>query len=373
MKKIIFLVLVILLAGCGCIDEESRKKKYFDNLMGYIKSEKMKTRNLVFFGDEVRYSPDGKYVAFQIVIENKKVIYLYDRKEKKVVRGFWGDYSSGGDLFNFDRTSSKLIFMTEYEIDEEDADFFLQIMDLDGKNRKIILRPYQATMYPVFSRDNKTIFFAEYTHPYSNEVDMGGDKLHYVRVDEGVDRILLDKFFIVNKMLIRIKQIVPLVDGSNIVLNVDKIYLYNIYTSNLIDTGVEAMDLVYSDNYKDEVLYVDYERNNKGNLEEFVYKLNLKTMRTNKVFLIPEGADYYTKSFNLSPDGKKIMYVQQIPVTSVANMTNMIWEINIDGTGLRPFPVDLSKVNEFPVVNIEEGFDGVRKKKKREFKLPFMK
>lgn len=214
MKKIIFLFVVVLLVGCGCIDEESRKKKYFDNLMGYIKSEKMKLRDLVYFGDEVRYSPDGKYVAFQIIIKNKTFLYLYDRKEKKVVRGFWGDYSSGCKFFNFDRTSSKLIFMTTYwiDIDKEDADFFLQMMDLDGKNRKIILRPYQATIYPVFSRDNKMIFFAEFTRPYSNEADMGGDKLHYVRVDEGVDRILLDKFFIVNGMVIDIKQIVPLVE-----------------------------------------------------------------------------------------------------------------------------------------------------------------
>ncbi|MEJ5285576.1 MAG: hypothetical protein WHS77_11075, partial [Brevinematales bacterium] len=104
-----------------------------------------------------------------------------------------------------------------------------------------------------------------------------------------------------------------------------------------------------------------------------IFKLNLKTMKSKKLFDIPEGAGGYIENFNLSPDGKKIMYVQQIPVTSVANMTNIIWEINIDGTGLRPFPVDLSKVDEFPVVNIEEGFDGVRKKKKWEFKLPFMK
>jgi Tol biopolymer transport system component len=346
----IMLVIITLLICSSFYGEKSdmdkKKEKFFNDLNEKLHQEKMLTENMIYFGDRARYSPDGKYIAFQVIIKNIGYIYLFDCKTEKVIKTFWGNYF-GCDNFMFNRKGDKLIFMTEYWLNKEHTEdnFFLQEMNLEGKNRQILLRPKQSANNPIFSQDDKTIYFAEYLSD--------GDRLHYTKIYEGKDEILI------NTNLGEISRIVLLADGSNIIFTAGggtligegKIYNYNLNKNELRPIYTNFVKLVYSDNYEREILIKIFEKP-----KDNIYKLNLDSGKKTFLFSLERNNENWNYDLTLSPDGKKIVYTG-VYIISKGSRTNLIMEVNIDGSGTHPLPIDLKKLNEVPMVNIDEGFD----------------
>lgn len=350
MRDIIAFMLILIFTACyGQADiAEKNKEAFVKELDEYFHQEKQQTEKLIYLGNKAKYSPDGKYIVFLVVIKNIEYIYLFDRKTERVIRGFWGNYNyCDGPVFN--KNSKNLVFNTGYWINQEHtkSDFFLQTMDLEGNNREILLRPKQAAVNPVFSQGGDVIYFSEFLKD--------GDKLHYMNIKEKKDKILI------NKNVGQISEIVPLADASNIIFTAGgnpvfgggNLYKYNIYSTELSEIKTrEPVTLVYSDSYMDYAFIEMLDEKNKNN----IYKINLISGELEILFHIKRKDANWHNDYSLSPDGKKIMYISTYSI-STASITNLIMEVDIGGNGLRPLPINLRKINEVPVVDMDKNFD----------------
>ncbi len=348
MRRVFLSSLAAMISITSCIHAEEQAKEKFDKeLTQLFEKEAQKRKGMVYFGKHARYSEDGRYIVFQVVRNNKEILCLFDYKANRLIRYFSGTYDRlRYPIFS---RSGEILFNASYLIEQGRPGkgiTFIRTIDMQASNiRTIMKKTNTAIISPTIYADGKSVISIQ----YNNE---NPERIFEYDLVNGRERMVLDK------ELGEISELVALNDNRTILFTAGgsrafgggELYSYSLNTGQLKKIR-EFAKLVYSNKYSNEILIYDYDQESNAGL----YRLNIQNGRSKKVCNITNRGNWFY-DFSLSPDGKKVMYISAISI-SMASKTNLIMEMNLDGSGLRSLPVDLGKLDQVPVVNIDQGLD----------------
>ena len=323
---------------------------YGDWIQDGITRDAKKYKTVISTASFPVYTPDGINRALNLKVKNIESIYLINFTNNLDIVTI---KKSDNLLYNFSFSSdgNTLIFVVNSYVNGK-KDWFHLIKSIDlltGNDRNIYYCTNSGISRVCFSYDSSKIYFSK----RDEEGKIAGNRIYSISTNGSGLKRLEDKFYL------QVESIVSLADNRAIVYSVFDPHPgvgkdYRIFMVNedkrkeipvLNGSFYHIYRIVFSYHYTNSILV---------SWNDKIYKIDLKNpslLRPDEepevMLRVPKTSSFI--DYSLSPDGKKLMFVESFKV-SVFAWTNTLMEMNIDGTGLRAIPVrdeDLRKARDY--------------------------
>lgn len=290
------------------------------------------------------YSPDGRYVIFGMAIDGVDAICRYDRSNGAINRL---TDSNTPATFPAISPNSRIIAYVSIPCTNGDDGNDLWVMDVNGKNKRMVGERGYSRGCPTFMNDNilysmrlsltnemlkKRTGFKSYKYSY---VDLSSRKT--IEVDEVSGNSFSQFWFLDDKMILLSSDV--------------NLFIMNIKTRNKNDDK----DLTeYADWFRVALTHdkkrMVYTKTPYGTYTDELY---IRDVVGGTPLLITKFSNARTVSLAVSPDTKKVLILQDrgdgyvyAPVLPRHQFRFHLMEINIDGSGLREIVIDKSNIQQ---------------------------
>lgn len=308
---IIIISLVMVACGSNVKGEEDILMKALNEGVPYAKL----FYKGVTFASHPKYVENGEYILLNGAIDHSNQIIIYDRKKNLVKMRIQGE-----DYY------TPIVSPNNKEIIFEDSGIKsqLHIIDIDGKKHNILKKRFMG-YDTIFSQDGKEIYYSQET---------GRTKEGYVQL-LAMDLTTLKERLLVTNKYNSIKAVMPFTDGSNLLALCNgtptKLNLYDYSMIKYPEDGWEFIPNI-AINYEMSNEFIANDLINETNV---LFSYNLENKKFEILCRFPWGKFFGMSDFNYLPAEKKVLFSASYDI-SLSYSTNQLYEMNIDGTGLKP-------------------------------------
>ncbi len=313
--------------------------------------------DFVHIATEPRYSPDGKEIIFSIIKKSKAYIIQYDLQEKKekilnnkeTNKCFFPAFSSNGKYITFVES----IYKEEKLFYDE-----IFIMNRDGTNVKQLTHADEYSHYPIFSPDNKKIYFARKPEKkslyeiYSINIDGTEEKKisknNYYRKVYNPSITNDEKFMIFSTNITGTIRMVfiklDLETGEQTILlgysEIDEQRIKQEEKKGIYNLRFIAGKITK----KGKIIYGLYNQITKENskAEAGIYIMDFDGSNQKQLFK-PDFLLTWEQYLDISPDEKKVLFI---------NRSNDLIESNLDGTDMHKIEISGIRISNLLNENI---------------------